>query len=128
NAANAMASNGITWKVLPYPEEPPGWTIGDIILTLMQEAIDRGVTSLSMLTPTFTGSVDSNGDPWEDKLDWSFRIGDKLYNVIEKAEELLCDIWVDPDTLELHAVKERGVDRSVYKYDVDGISVLESPI
>lgn len=128
SAAVAAASADITWKVLPYPAEAPGWTPGEIMTTLLSEAAARGVVMASLLTPSFTPTHDSYGNAWGAPLEWTFSIGESLLSVANKLEELACDIWIDPETYELHMVGERGVDRSTYKYDVDGISVIETPV
>lgn len=119
---------GYTWKVLGYPEIDPGWTPGEILLTLLAEAEERQVQFPSLLTPTFTTTTDTYGNSWGDPLDWEFDISESYFSVIGKLEELVCDIWINPDTFELNMAIERGVDRSVFKYDVDGITVLSAPI
>jgi hypothetical protein len=116
------------WKVAGYPDPLPGWSPGEIVHTLLEEAETRGVRFPLWLTPTFTATEDSYGNAWDRSLDWSFGVGDSLSSVIAKLEELVCDVWIDPDTLELNMAAERGVDRSVYQYDVDGITVVGSPI
>lgn len=100
------------WKVNPYPDPAPGWTVGEILLTLLEEARERGVRFPNFLTPTFTGELDSDGLPWSRALDWDFSIGQEYYEVLEKLEEALCDIWIDPESLEMHAYVERSRDRS----------------
>ena len=102
-----------TWRVNGYPEVEPGWTIGDVLLTLLNEAKDRGVRFANNFTPTFNDTVDSSGTPWADPVSWSFSVGSTFEDVITSAEELGCDIWVDPDTLQIHARAKRGSDRSL---------------
>jgi hypothetical protein len=116
------------WRVLGYPNPVPGWTPGEVLLTLLSEAEERGVRAPSWLTANFTVDYDSYGVPWERGLDWSFGIGDKLSSVVEKLEELVCDVWIDPDTLTLNMATKRGVDRSVYRYAADGVTVVSAPI
>lgn len=102
-----------TWRVNAYPAAEPGWTIGDVLLTLLNEAKDRGVRFANNFTPTFSTTVDSSGAAWADPVPWSFEVGTTYEDVISAAEELGCDIWVDPDTLEMHAWAKRGADRSL---------------
>lgn len=111
------------WKVAGYPDPLPGWSPGEIVLTLLAEAEDRGVRFPLWLTPTFTENLDSYGNVWPRDLDWSFDVGSSLASVVERLEELVCDLWIDPATFELNMAIERGVDRSVYGYDLDGITV-----
>lgn len=101
------------WKVCPYPAEAPGWTPGEIMHTLLAEARARGVRFPNFLTPTFTALLDSNGVPWPRSLDWQFAVGSEYTTVIAQLEELVCDVWVDPETLELNMEIERGIRRDV---------------
>lgn len=102
-----------TWKVYGYPTVEPGWTIGDIFLTLLNEAKARGIRFANNFTPMFNSVTDSNGTPWTDIIPLSFGVGSSYEEVVNAIEELGCDIWVDPDNLNLYAWKRRGSDRSL---------------
>lgn len=104
---------GSAWKVCGYPTVAPGWTPGNILLTLLSEAAARGVRFAQNWTPTFTHTHDSAGVAWGDPLSISFDIGTLYEEVFQALEEGACDIYLDADTLELHAYKKRGVDRSL---------------
>lgn len=125
---HSMSGYGSGWKALPYPEKVPGWSVGEIMLKLFAEAQARGIWFPNWLIPTFTAEVDSRGVPWGDPLEWSFDIGESYLSVLGKFEELLCDSWVDPDTYQWHITQQQGVDRTIFKYDVDGVTVLETPV
>lgn len=130
-SATLVSYTGITdgsWRVVGYPTSPPGWSPGEIMQTLLAEAEGRGVRFPLWLTPTFTLTKDSYGVDWDRSLDWTFDIGSSLESVVEKLEELVCDVWIDPDTFELNMATERGVDRSIFHYDVDGITPTSTPI
>jgi len=101
------------WKMLAYPAAEPGWTTGMILLKLLDEAETRGVKFPTILQPTFTDTLDSNGVAWADAQAWSFDVGAEYTTVLEKIEELNADIWIDPETYALNAVKQRGTDRTV---------------
>lgn len=101
------------WKVNAYPDPAPGWTPGEIMLTLLAEAEARGVRFPTFLTPTFTETHDSDGAEWPRALDWEFDIGSEYIDVIEKLEELVCDVWINPDTYELNMYIVRGSHRDV---------------
>jgi len=121
-AAELLAvTNTTDWKVNVYPDPPPGWTPGEIMLTLLQEAEDRGVRFPEFLTPTFTATTDSEGAAWPRSLDWSFDIGSEYYDVVAKLEELVCDVWIDPDTLQLNMYIERGTHRDTQSEAVQPI-------
>lgn len=108
SATNITYTGLSGWKMLPYPAAEPGWTTGEVLLKLLDEAQDRGVSTLDLLTPTFTALADSDGVAWNDVQEWEFSIGSEYREIIDKIEELGCDIWIDPETYQLHAVKQRG--------------------
>jgi hypothetical protein len=108
-----QSKNNIGWVINAYPATAPGWTPGEIMNTLLAEAKKRGVKFPNWLTPTFTNTVDSDGTPWPRLLDWSFGVGTKYTDVLEKLEEVSCDIVVDPTDYSLHMYIEQGSHRSV---------------
>lgn len=101
------------WLVNAYPDPAPGWTPGEVMLTLLSEAQLRGVRFPTWLTPTFTAEQDSDGTTWPRSLDWEFQLGTEYIDVIEKLEELVCDVWIDPETFALNMYIERGARRDV---------------
>lgn len=112
-AATLLSYTGqSTWKVNGYPTVEPGWTLGDILLTLLAEAEDRGIRFAENFTPTFTADLDSAGQSWGDPVPASFGVGATYEEVISALEEFGCDVWVNPDTLQINAWKKRGTDRS----------------
>lgn len=115
------------WTVMPYPAVIPGWATGEVLLTLLNEAEARGVLFPTRLTPTFTSTLDSEGIAWP-KQDWAFDIGESLLSVVGKLEELGCNVWIDPSNYELNVTQQRGVDRSIFVYDVDGITAISTPV
>lgn len=103
----------VHWKVNAYPNQAPGWTPGEIMMTLLGEAEARGVRFPTWIVPTFTETTDSNGQPWGATLDWVFDIGTELIDVVSQLEEVGVDIWFDPDTFEMHMAPTRGAEKSV---------------
>ncbi len=106
-------TNDVDWVVNPYPDPAPGWSPGEVMLTLLSEADARGVRFPDWLIPTFTAETDSDGVPWPRSLDWAFQVGTEYYDVVEKLEELSCDLWINPETYELNMWIERGTIRNV---------------
>lgn len=90
------------------PNKRPGWTVGEILRILLEEAEARGVRFPQYLTPTFTDSVDSNGTPWLAPIDWEWPLGTSYYEILESLEEVQCETWIDPDTYEFHAYVNKG--------------------
>lgn len=109
------------WKVNAYPDPAPGWTPGEIMLTLLEEAEARGVLFPTYLSPTFTATHDSDGAEWTRALDWSFDIGTEYIDVVEKLEELVCDLWIDPANYEMHLYAERGAHKDVQSAAVEPV-------
>lgn len=120
-ATQAEARNLVGWVVNPYPANPPGWTVGGIMIRLIREAQERGVRFPSYVNGTFSDTHDSSGKAWDTTFDWSFPVGTELYEVVERLEETSCDLWIDPDTLQMHLYKERGRNRTSQ-------SASESPV
>lgn len=100
------------WSVNAYPDPAPGWSPGEIMLRLLDEAEARGVRFPVWLNPTFTSEVDSNGEAWPRPLDWSFKVGTEYFDVIDKLEELVCDIWIDPESFDFNMYAARGTNRN----------------
>lgn len=100
------------WLCNPYPASAPGWTPGEVIRVLMEEAQARGVSSLMSMGLDFTDTNDSNGQLWETILDWSFDVGSEYLSVIEKLEELAVEVSIDPATFRMQAFNAQGTDRS----------------
>jgi hypothetical protein len=117
------------WKTLGYPESEPGWTAGEIVLTLLREAKARGVKFAELIKPTFTAARDTDGKEWDSKRPWAFPIGIEYREVLEKLEELYCDFYLDPDTFEFHAYNKRGEDLTVTASPIvlrKGVNLLQA--
>lgn len=113
-AATLLTTTGdVGWKVNSYPATAPGWTPGEIMTTLLNEASDRGVRFAQILVPTFTQDADSDGATWTRALDWEFDIGMEYSDVLAKLEELVCEAWIDPSNYQLNMYAERGTHRDV---------------
>lgn len=100
-----------TWACLAYPASPPGFTPGEIMVILLQEAFDRG--ALQVWSWSFSGSLDSNGDAWAGEVDVSFRFSDKVLDALNKLAETWVDFAADPDTIELDMVVKGALGSSL---------------
>lgn len=116
------------WKALPYPEKAPGWSPGEVLGDLLDEAAARGVVFAQKMDRTFTDTADSNGVPWaEDSyIDWVFTVGESMLSVLNKLEETTVDIWVNPETYEINMLPQRGVDRTQFAFS--GATATATPI
>lgn len=109
----ASSSDTNNWKVLAYPSSAPGWSPGEIMLTLLEEAEDRGVLFPTWITPTFTNTHDSNSVAWEQAYEWQFNIDkDSILTALNRILELGYEAWIDPETLEFHIVISRGSNKA----------------
>lgn len=112
------------WLATTDPE--PGWTAPEVLMTLLEESRDRSVLGTDVLNFGFTPFVDSYGMPWRglERREFQYNHGDNLLSIAQKlAEDGDFDIWVDPETMVLHAAPVRGNERlSVFQ---PGHSVVE---
>lgn len=88
----------------------PGWTVGQIIRVILEEAEARGVLFPKYITPTFTDLLDSDGNPWLEPIPWEWNIGTSYYEIIESLEEVQCEIWIDPENYQLNVYVNKGRD------------------
>lgn len=87
--ADPLESFSLDWKVLAFPSDPPGFTAGAIIRILLEEAQARG--ELTGWTLNFTDTVDSDGNTWPEIPEFSCKVGDSLYEVLDR----LAGTWID---------------------------------
>lgn len=110
----------VVWRTGPWWEgftEPPAWYAGDVLLTLLTEAQERGVTRLLDVEPTFTMLTGSDGRPFTTRVSRSWSVGESLLSVALDLCEMGLDVWMTPDK-KLHCVESRGEDkRDSVKFD-----------
>lgn len=102
-----VSDTSAAWKVLPFPSTVPGWSVGEVLIKLLDEAEARGIRFPTYLNPTFTATHDSYGVAWTDRIEWSFSVGESYASVLQKIEELY-DVWIDPVNLNLNMAPVRG--------------------
>lgn len=99
------------WVMNAYPKTPPGFTIGGVLLTLLDEARRRSVDSLARMRATFTATADSYGNAWPGTVDPSFKVGATLQEVVAQITDTYADVWVD-STGGVNMAVQRGRDLS----------------
>lgn len=118
------------WSAYGTPGTTPGWSNGDILKTLVQEAQKRGVTSFSQyITLGFDEYVDSYGFPWPIYGNqWKFTVGAGYDEVVASLEAVDCDVWIDANFI-LQAAPKRGFDRTIlYPSDTyDQVVLRDNP-
>lgn len=101
------------WQIQGHPSPVPGWAVGDLLNTIINEAIARGVSAYSLFTLGFTYLADSYGFKWaKDGRQYIVNIGDSYKSLVDKMDTSGVDIWFDAN-LKLQAAPQRGLDRSV---------------
>lgn len=75
-------------------------TPGQVWSTLRLEAIRRGLPSWP--TPTFSTTLDSNGDPWPTTISLSVQVGSTMLDVLRAFSELGFESKMDRDKLALY--------------------------
>lgn len=84
-----------TWKALDYPADPPGFTAGDVQLTLLAEAQAEGF--LTDVVPTFTATLDTGLNAWPLVSDIVTSVGDPLGEVVRQVCASHADVRVNHD-------------------------------
>ena len=90
-----------SWKALDYPTDPPGFTLGKQLGTLVTEAQDDEATLLGW-TLDCDDDVDAASNDWPTDREWSFGVGDTSLKVLRQLGETDIDFVVDPSTRTLH--------------------------
>lgn len=106
---HSVASGSALDFFTSYPTDPPGFTAGDVLDTLFDEAQDRG--ALLNLSWDFSATVDSDGVAWADVIQPSFQIGADYLTVIKQLGESYLIPRIDPDVsggLVLHVYQSLG--------------------
>jgi hypothetical protein len=118
-SGQARIQSNSAWQAIGHPGIVPGWTVGDILQTLYQEAVARGVTSFeNWLGLGFDNYRDSYGFAWRsDSSQWAFGIGAGYDAVVDAIQTAAADVWIDAN-MQLQAAPDRGRDRAeVYPGD-----------
>ena len=108
--ANLVRSDD-TWMVLGYPADPPGFTPGEVLRILVDEAQDRG--SLTGVVLGCDDDDDSDGDPWAATGDIALQVGKDYLSVIRQLCEVYMDARMRVGSLTLDAFVSRGQAQSV---------------
>ena len=76
-----------------YPTTVPGWTAGEIVDKLIDEAQTRG--SLTGVTVDFTGSTDTASGTFQVISEFAANVGDSVLDVVQALSEA----WADVDAI-----------------------------
>lgn len=90
------------WVGVYYPPQPPGFTPGEVIRHVVEEAQGRGC--YPEIAFAFTDQVDSAGVPWPTVNDISTKIGTDTWVFIgEELAATYVDVWMAPGDFTLYA-------------------------
>jgi hypothetical protein len=107
-----MRTNLTDWIAHDGTPEP-GWFRAQVLKTLFDEAVARGVVGPSYLTLGFTATADSASAAWTDRGQFVFSVASQtLAEVATQLAETLLDVHVDPVAIKLNAWNRKGSDKS----------------
>ncbi len=86
-----------TWD---FPAEPPAPYPGGIVVDLIASAQSNGWDD--PIVEDFDSSLDSDGNAWPDRTEFTVQIGTDLLTVLKQLAETWFDMRMDPTTLTLH--------------------------
>jgi hypothetical protein len=111
-----------TWKALDYPASAPGFTAGDILLTLLAEMQAEGF--LTDVSPTFDATLDSDGGTWPILTDVVTQLGDGLGDIVRQLCETAIDSRVNHDLTWDAWIKGTAGTASGVTY-AEGVNIAE---
>lgn len=100
-----------SWLCLGYPPAPPGFTPGEVIRVVVDEAQTDG--ALDGLVLGFTDATDSVGMAWPTTPDISVQVGLDLLSFIRQLCETYMDVRMAPASFTLYAYTDLGTVTSV---------------
>lgn len=113
------------WKANDYPANPPGFTVGEVIRILLEDAqADGELTGWSL---GFTDTLDSDGVAWPADQSFSFPVGTDLLTVLRQLGETDIDFAADPTSLTLDAwlIGTKGVAAGAETATLGDLGFLE---
>lgn len=118
-----------SWRCLPYPDNEPGMSPGEVLQVLLTEAKNRGC--FPALEWTFNGSVDSAGRPWRRVGDISVRVGDDMSTVLSQLAETYIDFTMRPaglvlDAYDIDAPQNASVTTYTEAFDISSLTNTRS--
>jgi hypothetical protein len=98
---NLLAHTDANWRVVAYPDEPPGMTV--VIRRVKAEASRRGNDLADMITLKFTDDVDSAGNSWPVHADIASKVATDYLTFLLELTAKYADVWMAPGTLDFYA-------------------------
>lgn len=93
-----------SWYTDDYPPDIPGMTVGEALLLMRQQQIDRGAAWASAMNPTFDAVNDTNNSPWPVIHNMTATCGrDSCLDFQKKIMSYAADIAMSPDSFDWNA-------------------------
>lgn len=112
-----------TWKALAYPATAPGFTAGELIGNLFDEAVARGC--LDVWLTLFSDTHDAAGVIWSGEIDIGFRVGETLLDVLRKLAEASIDFRMDYNLIRLLVYNQGGLNTGAAVVLTEGVQILD---
>jgi hypothetical protein len=97
-----------SWGIVAYPGGPPGFTPGEVIRHVIEEAQARPEPALVGVTLDFTDEADSEGVAWPRVGDISTKVGTDVLTFLRELSATYVDVAMAPRSLRLRAYVRDG--------------------
>ena len=104
-----IVRSSTAWEVT---DDSCKWYPAEIMETLKDEAVARGVNRIGNIITGWGETTDSNSRAWETAVVQSFRCGTPYLQVLDTLVDHGVDFWLSPSTLYFRAYETRGSDKS----------------
>lgn len=111
--ASVVVHSDADWIGVGYPAHPPGFSPGEVLRVLVEEAQARG--ALEGVELSFTDDVDTAGIPWPNTPDIAFEVGSDLLSALKQLCETYMDAAMAAGSFTLYGWVQRG--------DVTGVAL-----
>ena len=99
-------STSSSTRCLPNVTGLPGFTVGQVLITLLQEA--QAEDACLDITWDFTATQDSEGEPWDVETEITADVGRSVLEVVKQMAASTVDVGMAPGALVLHAYRYGG--------------------
>lgn len=125
--ADLLTHTDASWRIVAYPSDPPGMTVGRVLRLARKEAFNRACTWINGWQLMFSDTVDSAGNAWPVVADIATKVGTNYLTFLQELSVTYIDFWAAPGTKRLYAWNKgtRGKTRAV---DLHGPTDPDDPL
>lgn len=106
-------------RIVPYPDEPPGMTLGEIGRLSLSEPQGRSGVALAGIGRSFTDDTDSEGRPWDARADIGTKVGTGVHTFWRELSGAYIDFRLRPGQPIVdywhHKARGHGVSATLYR-------------